>query len=141
MTKYFAKLDENNMVNEISVVMENDAPDENTGAQFLKNLYKDQTQIWKQCDKNNPAHFRGNMASIGGEYDQVNDIFWDTKPFTSWVKNTDTWKWDPPVPFPNIIETYIIKWDEPNIRWLGAVIGEYEIKFVWNPSTLAWDNI
>lgn len=43
---------------------------------------------------------RGNYAIIGGTYDAVNDVFIDPQPYPSWILNTSTWVWEPPIPRP-----------------------------------------
>lgn len=75
---HFAKLDENNVVQRISVVNNEDIQDENgdeqesLGVAFLKNLHGADT-IWKQTSYNN--NFRGMYATIGGTYNTEHDKF------------------------------------------------------------------
>jgi hypothetical protein len=59
---------------------------------------------------------RGNYASIGGTYDFNNNVFLDKKPFNSWVLNTNTWLWEPPIPRP-VDDENIYVWDETTISW------------------------
>ena len=104
---HFAKLDENNIVTTVIVVHNNDAPTEEAGAQFLRDLFKEPDAVWKKTSYNTsggvyynplpgdvdsprtPAEdqsksFRKNFASIGGYYDPGNDAFVAPKPFPSW---------------------------------------------------------
>jgi len=58
---------------------------------------------------------RGNYASIGGNYDSINDVFYAVQLFPSWTLNKTTWIWEPPVPMP--IVDYGIYWDENTKNW------------------------
>ena len=49
---HFAKLDENNIVLEVIVVSDADAPTEEAGQAFCRKLFKDQTSIWKKTSYN-----------------------------------------------------------------------------------------
>lgn len=60
---------------------------------------------------------RGNYASIGGNYDFENDVFYDKQPFPSWVLNTNTWLWEPPVPLPAEAHENPVRWDEETKSW------------------------
>ena len=61
---------------------------------------------------------RKNYAGIGYTYDAENDAFIAPKPFNSWVLNNTTFKWEPPVPYPDDGKRY-----------------------VWNETTKAWDEV
>ena len=69
--------------------------------------------------------FRGNYAYVGGVYDSVNDVFYQPKPYPSWVMDTSSWSWVAPIVCPSLTDdmvttdkdgqTYPIKvweWDE-----------------------------
>jgi hypothetical protein len=56
---------------------------------------------------------RANFAGIGGTYDAKLDVFIPVKPYPSWVLNTETYEWDPPIPKPEEECT----WDEENLTW------------------------
>ena len=62
---------------------------------------------------------RGNYAGIGYNYDVTNDVFYAPKPFPSWVLNTSTWLWEPPVTYPTDGKYY--KWDEATTNWVEQV--------------------
>ena len=68
---------------------------------------------------------RGNYAVIGGTYDAVNNVFISPKPFPSWLLNTSTWTWDPPVPRPVV-----------DCNAFGCV--ENCINTFWNEETQSW---
>ena len=59
---------------------------------------------------------RKNFASVGGNYDHVNDAFYEKQPFPSWTLNNTTFIWECPVAYP----------EDGNI-------------YVWNEETQAWD--
>ena len=60
--------------------------------------------------------FRKNPASIGGAYDKANDAFIPLKPFPDWTLNSETFKWDAPIPYPSDGEEYY--WDEETSSWM-----------------------
>lgn len=68
---HFAKLNSENIVEQVVVVHNNDAPDEATGIVFLNNLFGDAT--WVQTSYN--GNIRKNYASVGGTYDPQRDAF------------------------------------------------------------------
>ena len=55
----------------------------------------------KVSDQSGIGTMRGNYASIGILYDADRDVFYDRQPHVSWVLNTSTYIWDPPVPKPD----------------------------------------
>jgi len=133
----FAKLDENNIVLDVTRVGDSDTAlngveNEATGIAFLTNLtgYSN----WKQTSYNTATNkyynpdgtladdqtkaFRGNYAVIGGSWDTTNNIFVAAKPFPSWTLNVTTAQWDPPVAFPDSDGNFT--WDENNQHWVGA---------------------
>ena len=58
---------------------------------------------------------RGNFAGVGYTYDSVNDVFYQPKPFASWVLNESTWSWESPVAMPTDGQVYI--WNESTTSW------------------------
>lgn len=75
---HFAKLDENNKVIEVIVIMNQDILDEQgneseeVGIKFCKMLHGEDT-VWKQTSYNNS--FRGKFAGVGMYYDTTADKF------------------------------------------------------------------
>ena len=102
---YFAKLDSNNIVEQIIVVNDDELKDnsgtssENIGIAFCQKTVGALTN-WKQTDTN----MRGNIAGIGYTYMTgvqtlgvaSTDIFIEQKPFPSWSIGINTAKWYPP---------------------------------------------
>mgnify|MGYP003649670403 FL=1 len=137
--KYFAKIDENNLILTIEVLNDDVAPDENTGITFLKNFYKNENQKWKMCEKSSGGT-PGTVASIGGTWDETNQGFWAIQPYPSWTKNNSTWKWDAPVLFPSIANDYSIWWDEENLLWKATkLVEDPKVIYNWNSDTFSWN--
>lgn len=71
---------------------------------------------WVQTSYNN--NFRVRYAGLGYTYNETLDAFVRPKPYESWVLNTQTADWDPPVPMPtDAPEGSIYVWNEENIEW------------------------
>ena len=111
---HFAKLGIGNIVEKVEVVSNDVAITEQTGIDFLRNLYNDQNAQWFQTSYNN--NIRKNFAAIGYSYDQSRDAFIAPKPFNSWILNEETCLWGAPVAYP----------DDDN-------------KYTWNEETTTWD--
>ena len=143
--KYFAQLDENNIVTRTNLVDEGSAASEAKGEAFLRTLYKEPNAVWKQYDKytvNNTqtkgqTPFRGNSAMVGGEWDEANQVFWHVAPFPSWTKDMSNYSWNPPVAFPSDSDGYSILWNEPDLRWDGIKFSD-ESEWYWDPDTSTW---
>lgn len=69
----------------------------------------------KTCKKTTNDGFRKNYAGIGSIYDWQLDCFIAPKPFASWVLNTETCRYEAPVPYPNDGNFYY--WDEQTQTW------------------------
>ena len=114
---HFAQLDENNEVIQVIVVNNNDILDQNgeeseeIGIQFCKTLLGQDTN-WAQTSYN--ANFRKRYAGIGFSFDSVLDAFIPPKPFNSWLLDTESASWYPPVPKPT--GDYV--WDEASTNWV-----------------------
>jgi hypothetical protein len=122
---HFAQLNEENIVINVIVINNetiNNLPfpeSEPIGVEFCKSLYGVET-IWKQTSYN--GNFRKNYAAIGYNFDLLIDAFIAPKPYQSWLLNTDTGKWEAPVPYPNDGKEYY--WDEPTLSWVETVLTE-----------------
>jgi hypothetical protein len=89
-----------------------------------------QPGLWKQTSYNTRGgvHYgpdglpdggvalRGNYAGIGYTYDILNDVFYEPKPFPSWVLNESTWTWEAPVSIPVDGNSYL--WNESTLSWI-----------------------
>ena len=109
---------------------------------------------WIQTSYNN--NFRKKFAGVGDYYDSIKDVFIASKPFNSWILDSNN-DWKAPIAFPTIVENinkiigkdlndptkdvyghYDISWDENNLRWVGKDENNQPLK--WNTSTLSWEN-
>ena len=71
---------------------------ESLGQTFLNEHFG--TATWIQCSYN--ENIRGQFPGVGHLYDSVNDVFHKPQPFPSWTMNTDTGKWEAPLPRPTV---------------------------------------
>jgi hypothetical protein len=141
---HFAEIDDNGTVLRV-VVVGNDIPVSGGGTLGDNDMHIDGEKwcisffkggVWKQTSVNH--NFRKQHAGIGYIYDSVKDKF---------LLQHDDWK--APITYPSVtsygtpdedgmVDTYIITWDEPNLRWLGEDNSDPVNNFYWDPSALAW---
>lgn len=114
---HFAKLDENNnvlavhvVVNDVITVDGNES--EQAGIDFLTGLHGH--ALWKQTSYN--GNIRKNYAGIGFTYDAGRDAFIPPKPYASWTLNETTCQWEAPVAYPTDGKRYT--WDESSQQWI-----------------------
>ena len=120
---HFSKLGTGNIVERVEVVSNDIATDEQTGVDFLNDLYKTR-DVWKKTSYNTKGGvhllggtpFRKNYGGIGYTYDQTKDAFIPPKPFDSWILNETTCLWEPPVAYPSDGKDY--EWDESSKSWV-----------------------
>ena len=108
---HFAKISENNEVLTVHVVNDSDmhnadgVEDETVGQQYLETHNNWPSHLWVQTSYNTQSNthtlggtpLRGNYASIGCEWDEVNQIFWFEKPYPSWIKHNASASWKSPI--------------------------------------------
>jgi len=119
---HFAKLGTGNIVERVEVVSNDIATDEQTGVDFLNDLYKTR-DVWKKTSYNTKGGvhllggtpFRKNYAGVGYTYNQTKDAFIPPKPFDSWILNETTCLWEAPVDYPSDGKDY--QWDESSTSW------------------------
>ena len=95
---------------------------EQKGIDFLNNIHKT-NDLWVQTSYNTyggvhqmgGVPFRKNYAGKGGKYDKARDAFMPQKPFTSWILNEDSCRWEAPVAYPEDGKHYT--WDEESQEW------------------------
>ena len=123
---HYSFLDENNIVTKV-IVGNDESNTDNLPNQFnnWEEFYSDKFNLTcKRTSYNtrNNEHtsggiaFRGNFAGIGYTYDQDNDVFIAKQPYDSWTLNTNNWKWEAPIDYPNDGGAY--SWDEENQTWV-----------------------
>ena len=66
---------------------------------------------------------RGNYAGVGYEYDSTLDAFFAPQPFNSWTKNTSSYAYEAPVPYPT-----------------GDATGSYTGIYVWDEAVYNADS-
>ena len=134
---HFAKLDANNVVEQVIVVGNDDIKDntgteiESIGVAFCQKLMGGSTN-WKQTSYND--NMRGNYAGIGMPYMTgvatlgvgSTDIFISQKPYASWSVGVNTARWYPPTP----------PGDAPALTTSERDAGKY---YVWNESNYQSD--
>ena len=123
---HFALLDENNIVTFVTVGRDEDDGNEaelsaRTGQVYKQTSYNTRGGVYYLPNSNTPGPdqskaFRKNYAGIGYTYDDVIDGFIPPKPYPSWLLNTTTGLWDPPVPYPTDGKMY--EWDEATQSWV-----------------------
>lgn len=111
---HFAQIDGSNIVTQVIVIHNNDAPDEVTGLEFITNTLKLPGE-WLQCSYN--GRIRKQYPGIGYRYDPVADVFIAPQPFPSWSLDANH-DWQPPTPMPQDGSEY--RWDEAAQEW-GAL--------------------
>ena len=117
---HFAKV-ENGIVTEILVVHDNEehrgqeflANDLGLGGTWIKTSYNTRGNV----HLNNGTPLHKNYAGIGYHWDGIG--FYPPKPFSSWIKNEDTYLWEAPVPMPT--DNKIYYWDEEKLSWVEEV--------------------
>ena len=107
---HFAKIDSNNIVENV-IVAEQD---------FINSGAVGDSFLWIQTSYN--GNFRGKYASIGDTWDKVNEVFIPPQPYPSWTLNEDTCLWDSPVPYPT--DDLIYSWDEDTTSWVEITVTE-----------------
>ena len=66
--------------------------------------------------------FEKNFASVGGTYDKDLNLFIPSKPYPSWIYNSEENNWFSPTPEPNDKKFYI--WNEEILDWEEVIIEE-----------------
>lgn len=126
---HFAKLNNDNTVERVEVVVNDVLKDSNgieqeqIGINFLKTLYNEPNSNWKQTSYNTVGGrhllggipFRKNYAGVGYKYDQQRDAFIPPKIYNSWILNEESCCWEAPIPYPNDDNLYT--WNEEILNW------------------------
>ena len=131
---HFAQIDSDSIVTQVIVVSNEDCKtkkgkeSEVVGIAFCRNLLGADTN-WVQTSYNANTRFR--YAGAGVKYDSTNDVFYPLSPYPSWVLDTSTWDWKPPVALPddavmdttdNPTEYVSYDWDEGSTTWTNRTV-------------------
>ena len=140
---HFAELDNNNVVLRVVVVGNDCVPSDEhiDGETWCIDFFKGGT--WKQTSYNH--NFRKQYAGIGYTYDAAKNKFLSPQPHDSWALDAND-DWQAPVTYPTIttygsndpLDTYLISWDEDNLRWTATDHEDPINNFNWDASALAW---
>lgn len=107
---HFAEIDSNNIVLRVLTVSNEQ---EQRGNDYLS-LDLGLGGRWIQTSYNH--NFKGHFAGVGHTYNEELDLFVSPKPYPSWILNTTTGGWNPPIPCPNK-EGKVYKWNEHSQSW------------------------
>ena len=136
---HFAKISETNEVLSVLTVDNKDVlnadgvEEESVGQAYLEKHNNWPAEKWIQTSyntsggthKDGGTPLRGNYAGIGKIWDEDNNIFYDKKPYASWVLNTTTASWHSPIGnAPDDIT------DEEKVALTS---------YVWNEAGQSWD--
>ena len=135
---HFARLNENNKVEQVIVISNDEITDENgneveeLGVDYIHNTLR-RPGSWVQTSYNN--NFRVRYAGIGFFYDETLDAFIRPKPkdpitgqeYSSWILNPDTADWEAPISKPDDGNEY--RWNEDDQSW-DLIIRENVTKLV-----------
>lgn len=102
--RYWAELDENNIVQRVIL------GDENTEADWFAERLGGQ---WIEAFEDGGV--RKNFPSPGWLYDSDFDAFIDQKDFPSWTLNEETFLWEAPTDYPSDGKAYF--WNEEELNW------------------------
>ena len=127
---HWARIDSNNIVQEVIVIKEAELDTGNWGdkSKWIKTSYntrdgkhyvpkEHQDYSEESPDQSKALRFR--YAGIGDIYDATNDVFYSQQPFASWTLNKTTWSWEAPVAYPKDDKMY--NWDENKKEWVEFV--------------------
>lgn len=124
---HFALLNDNNIVVSVFVGRQEDEGKEEelsarTGETYKQTSYNTHGGIYRTPgtglpDPDQSKAFRKNYAGIGFKYDPILDAFIPPQPFPSWILNTTTCLWEPPVPHPG--GNVVYNWDEEFKTWIA----------------------
>jgi len=126
---HWARIDENNIVQEVIVIKETELDTGNWGnkANWIKTSYNTHNgkhyvpkehQDWSEESADQSKALRYRFAGKGYFYNRDNDVFMPSiKPYPSWVVNNTSWIWEAPIVCPTLTQEQIdaenyYTWDE-----------------------------
>jgi len=108
---HYAFINENNTVTEIIVGIDETELIEGLHPEIWYGNFRNQT--CKRTSYN--GNYRKNYAGIGYTYDPERDAFIAPKPFSKWVLNEETCRWEAPRPYPTDDKRYV--WNDNRGEW------------------------
>jgi hypothetical protein len=109
---YFAKVNDDNIVEQVIVAESAEWCETNIGGTWLQTSYNTVGGVHTAGG----TPLRKNYAGIGYTYDSERDAFIAPNPYASWLLNEDTCLWESPVPKP--ADGKIYEWDESTLSWV-----------------------
>ena len=150
--RFFAKIDENNIVLALSPLEERHMTDDDgviseaNGQAYLETHNNWPAAQWIEYSQNTHSNkyyddfakdilgdqskaLRGNGAVIGQEWDAANQIFWKAQPWPSWVKDVPNAQWVSPIgdapddlTAEEVAAGTYYSWDEDVTNWVKLTI-------------------
>jgi hypothetical protein len=108
---YFAKVNNDNIVEQVVIAESAEWCEANIGGTWLQTSYNTSGGVHHAGG----TPLRKNYAGIGYSYDPDRDAFIPPNPYASWNLNEDTCLWEPPTPKPTDNNMY--EWDESDLDW------------------------
>lgn len=125
---HWARIDDNNIVQEVLVIKEAELDTGNWGdkSKWIKTSYNTnngkhyvpkENQDWSEESADQSKAIRFRYAGVGDIYDATNDVFYEQQPHASWILNKTTWEWEAPIEEPSLTEEQFksdkyYSWDE-----------------------------
>lgn len=121
---HFAQIDENNVVQQVLVIEQSEIDTGNWGDPntWIQTSYNTRGGVYytpgtSDPDPDQSRAFRKNYAGIGYIWDGVG--FAPPQPYPSWIKDSSTYLWSAPVPYPADGKLYT--WDEESLSWIVSI--------------------
>lgn len=115
--RYFAHLDENDIVTNILVM------GSNAKEMIATGRYGDASRMI-ECEKRGTNEAK--IARKGGTYNKGTKVFIDRQPFPSWILDEAKGKWNAPKTMPT--DGNMKRWDEPATDWVDVLVDGKTIK-------------
>ena len=119
---HFAKV-QNGKVIEVLVASQDfiDNYQDGRPGRWIKTSYNTKGGVHHDPETGEPSKdqskaLRKNFASMGWNYDIVEDAFYGPQTYPSWKLNETSYQWEPPLAKPDNEKLY--NWDETNGRWI-----------------------
>jgi hypothetical protein len=107
---HFAKI-EDDVVTQVIVADNKEWCEANLGGTWVQTSYNTAGNV---NSREGGVALHKNYAGIGYTFDGIG--FAPPQPYSSWIKNSDTYLWEPPVPKPASLGMW--QWDEETQQWL-----------------------
>jgi len=136
---HYAQVNEDNIVVDIMKILDDY---EDYGEDYINNVcmipgrwIKTSYNTLGNKHKYGGSPLRGNYATIGGTYDPIRDVFLHKKPYQSMVLNKETFLWEFPLPFPDVIFLP----PEKTLTDIPGRIIESFYDYIWNEDIVNWE--